>query len=695
MKKQSLLSAFLMCSIVGNAQNGMMGVDEAYEKADSLLKTFTITEKAEMVRGYNRFFINGFSNKGMHPIYMSDATQGVHIRSYLKDKSLPVQLKKSTAFPAPILLASTFSPDLAFDYAKAIGEECRAGGIEILLGPGLNIQRQSQCARNFEYFGEDPYLTSQMVVQYVKGMQSTGTASCLKHFYGNNTEFYRKRSNSVIDERAMNEIYLPGFEAGIKAGAKCVMTSYNLIDGEWSGQSSYVIKELLRKKLGFQWLVMSDWESVWDLEKVIKSGQNLEMPGSYDFGVTVLDLIKQKKVTEANLDSMIRPILATCISMDFYKREKYKKSLLEKFPEHEKVAHQVAQEGIVLLKNKNNILPLDPKVNRKILLTGRFVHEIPRGYGSAEVVGYNNVSLLEALQQVYGYTVYCVEKPSVDDLKTADVVILSMGTRDEEAIERPFALPKKDEEFMRFVTEHNPNTIAVVNAGSAIDMSAWNDKLAALIYGWYGGQSGFVALAEILSGKINPSGKLPMTIEKSFKDSPAYGYLPPKAQFYTEFKNQHMINLFDVKYTESVLVGYRWYDTKNIAPLYPFGFGLSYTEFDIMKAKLSARKMTEGGKVFCEVTIKNTGDRAGAEVVQLYVNENNPTVLRPEKELKGFKKVYLNPGEQKTVSFEITERELSYWSLDTHNWESNKGKFSILLGTSSRNIEKVLSLEKE
>lgn len=419
------------------------------------------------------------------------------------------------------------------------------------------------------------------------------------------------------------------------------------------------------------------------------------LPVSYDFGVTVMNLIKQGEVTEADLDSMIRPILATCISMDFYKREKYDSSLLEKFPEHEKVAYQVAQEGIVLLKNKNNILPLDPKVNRKILLTGRFVHEIPRGYGSAEVIGYNNVSLLEALQKEYGYTVYCVEKPSADDLKAADVVVLSMGTRDEEAIERPFALPKKDEEFMRFVTDNNPNTIAVINAGSAIDMSAWNDKLAALVYGWYGGQSGFVALAEILSGKINPSGKLPMTIEKSFKDSPAYGYLPPRAEFYTEFKNQHMINLFDVKYTESVLVGYRWYDTKNIAPLYPFGFGLSYTKFAITKAKLSDKKMEEGEKVTCEVTIKNTGDRPGAEVVQLYVNENAPTVVRPEKELKGFQKVYLNPGEQKTLSFEITDRDLSYWNSEKHAWDSNKGKYSILIGTSSRNIEKVLPLEKK
>lgn len=689
--KGKLVALFLSISVGLNSQN-ILNEEIAYQKADSLIKILTIEQKTSMIRGYNRFFINGIKEKGIPPLYLSDASQGVHIRTNLPQRDLTKQLDRSTAFPAPILLASTFSPELAYKYAEAVGEECRAGGIEILLGPGLNIQRQSQCARNFEYFGEDPYLTSVMVSNYVKGIQSTGTASCLKHFLGNNTEFFRKRSNSVIDERTINEIYLPGFKAGIEAGAMSVMTSYNLINGEWAGQSSYVIKELLRKQLGFKWLVMSDWNSVWDLEKVIKSGQNLEMPGSYDFGESIEDLMAEAKISEREIDEMVRPIFATAYAMGFYDRPKYMPSLLEKFPEHEKVSRKVAEEGIVLLKN-NGILPIKNGENKKMLLTGRFVFEIPRGYGSAEVVGYNNVNLLDALKNEYGESVYYIKEPTEKDLKEADIVLLSMGTRDEEAIERPFALPKKSEDFMRFAVRNNPNTIAIINAGSAIDMTGWNDKLAGLIYGWYGGQSGFEALTDIISGKISPSGKLPMTIERSFKDSPAYDYLPKGAQLYNEIKNEQLINVYDVKYDEGVLVGYRWYDTKGISPLYHFGYGLSYSSFELSKPHLSTKKMNKNKAVECSIVIKNTGKYDAAEVVQLYISEERPTVVRPVKELKKFDKIYLNPGEKKTVKFRVDSRDLAFWDINTHSWKTNEGKFNLMIGTSSNNIAYSLPIE--
>ncbi len=676
--------------------NPIMDADHAYIEADKLLKKLSVEEKALLVRGYNKFFIKGFEDKGMPPVYLSDATQGVNIRTnQLPDNNVVRQLDSSTAFPSPIMLASTFSGELAYEYAKAIGEECRAGGIEVLLGPGLNIYRQSQCARNFEYFGEDPFLVSQMVSNYVKGLQGTGTAACLKHFYGNNTEFYRKRSNSIIGERAMNEIYLPGFKAGIDAGAMSVMTSYNLIDGEWAGQSQYVIKELLREKLGFRWLVMSDWNSVWDLEKTIRSGQNLEMPGMYKFGEEVIDLYRDGRITEEDLDNMARPILATCIAMDFYGRNKYETSLLANYPQHEAVARRVAEEGTILLKNRDCILPLDPSVNRKILLTGKFVYEIPRGYGAAEVIGYKNVSLLDALEAVYGRTVYYVEKPTVAQLKEADVVILSMGTRDKEAIEKSFSLPKEDESFMRYVTKNNPNTVAVINTGSAIDMSMWNDNTAALIYGWYGGQSGFEALADIISGKISPSGKLPVTLEKSFRDSPAYGYLPKGAQLYSELRNEQLIGVYDVEYKEDILVGYRWYDTKGIEPLYPFGFGLSYTEFGFGKMKASSRRISGQETVTVSIPVTNTGKTAGAEVLQLYVSEANPTVLRPAKELKAFSKVYLQPGEKTVVELTVSASDFAYWDDVMHDWNCNSGEYVISVGNSSRNIISEVRVVKE
>lgn len=685
------LTVLLLFNLVGLYAQREMNVKEAYEEANKLLQTLTFEEKASMVRGYNSFFLKGIERKGIPPIYLSDATQGVNIRTNLPDPNMVKQLEKSTAFPAPILLASTFSPELSYQYAKAVGEECRAGGIEILLGPGLNIYRQSQCSRNFEYFGEDPYLVARMVEEYVKGMQSTGTAACLKHFLGNNTEFYRKRSNSIISERAINEIYLPGFKAGIDAGAMCVMTSYNQLNGDWVGQNPYAIKELLRKQLGFSWLVMSDWNSVWDLEKVVKSGQNVEMPGSYDFGTSIVELFNQGKITEKDLDNMLLPTLATCIAMNFYKRPKYEPSLLSTFPMHEKIARRVAEEGIVLLENRDNILPLDPVVNRKILLTGKFVSEIPRGYGAAEVIGYNNVRLVDALQKEFGRTVYCIEHPTVAELQEADIVILSMGTRDREAVERPFTLPDEEEGFMRYITSNHKNVIAVINSGSAINMSAWNDKVAALIYGWYGGQSGFEALTDIITGKVNPSGKLPISIEKDFKDSPAWGYLPKGASLYNECKNEFMIKVYDIHYNEDILVGYRWYDTQKIEPLYPFGHGLSYTTFSLTKPELTVKKITGSQPIKCTVVLTNIGKRKGSEVVQLYVREDNPTLLRPVKELKQFDKIALSPGEKRIVEFELTKQDFAFWDEQSHGWKVNPGRYTIMLGTSSKAIEHSLS----
>lgn len=685
------LTALLLFNLVGLYAQREMNVKEAYEEANKLLQTLTFEEKASMVRGYNSFFLKGIERKGIPPIYLSDATQGVNIRTNLPNPNMVKQLEKSTAFPAPILLASTFSPELSYQYAKAVGEECRAGGIEILLRPGLNIYRQSQCSRNFEYFGEDPYLVARMVEEYVKGMQSTGTAACLKHFLGNNTEFYRKRSNSIISERAINEIYLPGFKAGIDAGAMCVMTSYNQLNGDWVGQNPYAIKELLRKQLGFSWLVMSDWNSVWDLEKVVKSGQNVEMPGSYDFGTSIVELFNQGKITEKDLDNMLLPTLATCIAMNFYKRPKYEPSLLSTFPMHEKIAKRVAEEGIVLLENRDNILPLDPAVNRKILLTGKFVSEIPRGYGAAEVIGYNNVRLVDALQKEFGRTVYYIEHPTVAELQEADIVILSMGTRDREAVERPFTLPNEEEGFMRYITSNHKNVIAVINSGSAINMSAWNDKVAALIYGWYGGQSGFEALTDIITGKVNPSGKLPISIEKDFKDSPAWGYLPKGASLYNECKNEFMIKVYDIHYNEDILVGYRWYDTQNIEPLYPFGHGLSYTTFSLTKPELTVKKITGSQPIKCTVVLTNIGKRKGSEVVQLYVREDNPTLLRPVKELKQFDKIALSPGEKRIVEFELTKQDFAFWDEQSHGWKVNPGRYTIMLGTSSKAIEHSLS----
>lgn len=696
--KKILLSALLLAATAGVRAQSQMSCEEADRRADVLLQKMTLEEKISMTHGYSRFFFNGVERVGIPYIYLSDATQGVNMRDNLPDPAMVKQLERSTAFPAPILLAATFDPEMASRYARCIGEEARAGGVEVMLGPGLNIYRNSQCGRNFEYFGEDPCLVSQMVAHYVKGMQSTGTAACLKHFVANNTEFYRRRSNSLVGERALNEIYMPGFKAGIDADVACVMTSYNRVDGEWAGQSAYVIDSLLRRHLGFKGVVMTDWNSVYDLEKVVKSGQNVVMPGDWAYyEKQIPDLIRGGKLTEGDIERMIRPQLAACIRFGLYDRtgtEKYKPELLRRMRMHEADAFEVASEGVVLLKN-DGLLPLDKSVNRTILVTGRFLDEIPRGRGSAAVMGYHNISLRQALTEVFGRTVEFAEKPTGEQLKRADVVLVSVGTVDAEAIERPFALPSAEEKAVRRAVDMNPRTVVLVNSGSGIRMTDWAGKAAAVLYGWYPGQNGFGAIARILAGEINPSGKLPMSIEKEFSDSPACGVVPRQGKLYDKCSNEYLIQLYDVDYKEGVLVGYRWYDTKGIEPLFPFGYGLSYTRFELTKPGLSATKCPKDGTVTLTVTLKNTGDSYGAEVVQLYVGERSPRVERPVKELRDFRKLRLIPGESEVLTFEVPYRAFAYWSDAEHGWKVDPGRFDLMVGTSSRDIAFSLPVEVE
>lgn len=678
------------CLGLSVAAQQSVGWDEAYRQADARIAGLTLDEKIHFMRGYSSFFFYGVPEKGIPYLYLSDATQGVHLRNNLPDTTMVRQLARSTAFPSPVMLASTFDPDLAFRYAEAVGEECRAGGIEVLLGPGVNIARNTQCGRNFEYLGEDPCLASALTAAYVRGMQSTGTAACLKHFIGNETEFYRRRSNSLIDERALHEIYMPAFRAGIEAGAAYVMTSYNQLNGEWTGQDAYVIGNLLRGELGFRGCVMSDWRSVYDTEKIVKCGQNVEMPGRREFFDEVRALLRDGRITEADIDRMIRPNIATAIAFGLYDREKYQPALLERFPEHARLAGEVAAKGAVLLRN-NGILPLDP--GRRILLTGRFLDQVPRTGGcssaSAEVLGYDNITLAEAMRAEFGSNVQVVAHPSREQLAEADVVVLSVGTIDVESFERPFALPREEEAFIRMAVAANPNTVILVNTGSGIRMTGWNDRAAAVLCGWYPGQNGMTALVQILSGKINPSGKLPVTIEREFADSPAAGTMPAGAEFYHKAPrayNEALIGVYDVDYAESVLVGYRWYETKGIRPLYPFGFGLSYTSFALSKPH-AAKLFPEKDALKVRITVTNTGKRAGAEVVQLYVSQRNPSVLRPVKELKDFRRVELDAGESREVVFDLDREALAFWDDVKHGWRVDSGEYVLSLGTSSADID--------
>ncbi|MDF1547529.1 MAG: glycoside hydrolase family 3 C-terminal domain-containing protein [Bacteroidales bacterium] len=676
--------------------------EDARKTAEGIIAQMNLEEKISMIGGYNMFFTKGFEKFNIPSLYFSDATQGVHIRANLDD-----QLEKSVAFPCPLALSSTWNPGLAKEYAKSIGEECRAGEIAVLLGPGMNIYRISQNGRNFEYFGEDPYLAARMIENYVVGMQSTGTISTLKHFITNNTDYRRRTSNSVVDKRTLHEIYLPAFEAGINAGAMAVMTSYNMVNGEYAGQSKEVITGLLRNDLGFKWLVMSDWWSVWDAEKVIKSGLDLDMPGEpqdwmpentrkeeFYLRNMAKPLIEEGKVTEQDIDRMVLNILTTEISMGLLERPVKDSSYFEKFDQHIGVALNTARESMVLLKN-NGLLPIDPVKAAKILLTGRYVNEIPRGGGSAEVIGYDDVTMLAALKNVYGDNITYVEKPSDEQIKKASHVILSIGTFDSEGNDKSFDFPDSVNQAVERITSTNKNTIVVVSSGSGMNMTAWNDKAAGLIYSWYPGQVGFKALAEIIAGITNPSGKLPITIEKSFSDSPGYPYIPEGEELYVgwepDMEIAHPVN--DIVYDEGVMVGYRWYESKKIEPLYAFGHGLSYTNFEYTNLQISAKSIQTNQPLNLKIDIQNTGTVEGMEIVQVYVRDIESSVVRPLKELKDFKKIKLAAGEKQTVYFTLADRDFAFWDINSNTWKIEPGKFEILVGKASDNIQAKLEFE--
>jgi beta-glucosidase len=655
--------------------------EDAEKRAGEILAKMSEAQKLQLVSGHNAFFVHGFPELGLPELRMTDATQGVRKN---KNETEPA---KSVAFPAPISLAATWNPDVAYQYAHSVGEECRAAGIAILLGPGMNIYRNSQCGRNFEYFGEDPYLAGHMIASYVRGVLDTGTIPTLKHFVANNTDHFRRTSNSVVDERALREIYTRAFLYGIDAGALAVMTSYNQLNGEWCGQSKYVITDLLRNQLGFKWLVMTDWTSVWDAEKVIKSGQDLEMPGNQQITKDGERLLKEGKVSISDIDAMVRAILRTEIAMGLLDRPVKDESLAAHLPAHEQVALQTAREGIVLLKN-NGVLPLRKDATDKILVTGMYVDKLAHGGGSAYVEGFDVVTLQKALTDTYGDRVEFVAQPTDDQLKAAKTILLSTGTFDSEGSDRLFDLPAEEEKRVSHVLELNPHTVVIVNSGGGIRMTAWNERAAAIVYAWYPGQNGNKALAEILSGETNPSGKLPMTIEKSFEDSPAYGYMPKGDVIAMggKYDREMQHPKYSIEYKEGVFVGYRWYDEKKIAPLYAFGSGLSYTTFDFANARVSAAKVSRGEPVTVTCTVTNSGKVAGEEVVQLYVHSAKAPVERPEKELKGFARVKLAPGESRDVTLTLEPKDFAYWDVSKHDWAVPAGAYDVLIGGASNQI---------
>lgn len=656
-------------------------------RVTDLLNRMTVREKIGMTGGINHFFFPGIDRFGFAPVLLNDATSGLKLRREIEREYSAIS--QSTSFPLASALAATWQPELAFEMGRAIGEECRAAGTGVLLGPGVNIYRTSTCGRNFEYMGEDPYLASRIAIQHIKGIQSLQVIATIKHFIANNNEFVRQNCNAIVDERALHEIYLPAFAAAVQeANVRAIMSSYNWLNGEKCGEDKSILTDILRGELGYTGMVMSDWSGTYDMTKILGSGQNMIMPNKKTFGQHVRSLLEKDPAgTEKQLDAMIAPTLRVLFEMGTWDRVAADPAFKKTFDGHKTTARTIAESAITLLKN-DQVLPLVK--GQTILITGEpnAVTNANSGGGSGFVKGYDHVNFYDGLKVVFGSAVTYDANPSDEAVKKADRILYFFEMGDREGMDRPFELPENINRQIQALAAKNPNVIVVATTGTGFG-APWLDSVKGLVHGYYLGQEYGEAMANVLSGKVSPSGKLPFTIEKSFVDSPAYEYNRIGSNLWWEGKPPYDVKkeIFDVPYSEGVFVGYRWYEAKNKPVNFPFGFGLSYTTFEMSDLIVSAETVTKTSPINVSVTVKNAGKVAGAEVVQLYVHDEKASVERPYRELKGFQKVFLQPGESKTVTMTLDWKALAFWDVKTHAWLAEPGAFTLLVGNSSRNVQ--------
>ncbi len=669
---------------------------EADAQARELLEMLTPEERFMLIGGA-RFASTPVTRIGLPSLLFANASGG------LNNPSLPFYsdpLEKATGFPAPIMVAATWNPELAQEYGRAIAEEFRAAGLHFILGPGMNVQRISRCGRNFEYFGEDPLLIGEMASAYVRAAQKVGVATTIKHFIANNNEFMRRGTNVIVDERTLQEIYMPGFLAAVEAGAWAVMTSYNLINGEWAGQSSYVIRDLLREQMGFKHLVMTDWDSVTDGAAVIRSGQDLEMP----YGMRV-GAVKEDFLGSPQVDAMVLNLLRTGIVSGLYEAEAAgafrEKSWTDRLPEHLELSRKIVEQGATLLKN-GGILPLKPERLNKVLVSGNWaqVKEISGG-GTSHVPGYDQVTYLQAVQEQWGAeNVTYAAEPSDEQIKEASLVLMftghplkSKGEFNHETEGRDVNFLLIEDALIARCTQLNPNTIVCLTLGGGVQMD-WAEEAGAIVHAYFGGQAAAPVLVDLLMGKRNFSGRLPFTIEKKFEDSPGFGYDVENPDDRT-FDRKEMplriaanmvkgeggkVHQHNISYDEGVLVGYRWFYTKGIEPRFSFGHGLTYTSFAYEDLKL---EKTGDAEVTVRFRVRNTGARDGAEVAQIYVGDPEASVLRPLKELKAFRRLEIPAGESVEVEIPLASEAFRFWSPESKDWVLEPGKFVIMAGSSS------------
>lgn len=820
MRIQSSLLALLlsasMCAPMVRAQSPVPVSPAIEQKADAMLGKLTLEQKIDLLGGVDDFYIREEPNAGFPRLKMSDGPLGVRTWG------------PATAYAAGIGLAAAWDPALAEKVGVSLGHDARARGVNFLLGPGVNIYRAPMNGRNFEYFGEDPYLAARTAVGYIDGVQSQGVSTTVKHYAANDEEYDRHNVSSDVDERTMREIYLPAFEAAVReAHTGAVMNSYNLLNGVHATQNPFLNIQVLRKDWGFAGVLMSDWSSTYDAVGAANGGLDLEMGvGEFMNRKNLLLAIQQGKVTTTTIDEKVRRIFITALRFGFLDRPQTDLSLPLYSQEGRELALRGARESITLLKNEGALLPLNAEKGKTIAVLGPDAWPaVPGGGGSSTVTPFGAVSILEGIGnqapgkvtvlyarglptfdeivdgtkydhdvklETFGNETFTgpstvsaarsistwkpqswnpsaptkhsirytatytpaksgnyffviaangsdtykltidgkqvleqvrregqapgfvevpleAEKPAsiqldylndsfspqislgiraVDDMVSpearkiaalADTAVVAVGfdpASEQEGSDRTFSLPWGQDALIQSVARLNKNTIVTITAGGAVDMRPWIDRVPAILHNWYPGQEGGTALAEILFGARSPEGKLPASFDRSWDESPVHD------SYYAKMGADGKLH---VKYSEGLFYGYRYYTSRNKKPLFPFGFGLSYTTFAFSNLEIAPRSAKAGDEVAVSFDVTNTGSRDGAEVAQLYVGDPSATVKRPVMELKGFEKVRLAPGEKKHVTLKLNDRSFSYFDETSHGWKIDPGRFNILVGDSSEN----------
>ena len=737
MKNKFLATLFLACSISTVSAQTPVYMDDAQPieaRVKDALSRMTLEEKVALCHAQSKFSSAGVPRLGIPELWMSDGPHGVRAEINWNDWGYANWTNDSiTAFPALTCLAATWNPDMSAKYGKAIGEEARYREKDVLLGPGVNIYRTPMNGRNFEYMGEDPYLASVMCVPYIQELQKNGVAACVKHYALNNQELWRGHIDVNLSDRALYEIYLPAFKAAVEeGGAWSIMGAYNKIRGQHACHNDFTLNKILKDDWKFDGCVITDWGGAHDTYEAAVNGLDIEM-GSYTNGLTsesvftyndyylanpYLQMLKDGKVPMSTIDDKASRILRLIFRTAMNRQKPYGSVATE---EHYAAAREIGNEGIVLLKNAPVIkkgaplLPIDAAKYQNILVVGdNAVRLLNQGGGSSELKVKDMVSPLDGLRAVYGDKVayakgYAAGRPmygradeipqnvvdslraeAVEMAKKADLVVLVGGLnknhfQDCEGGDRlEYGLPFGQDELIEALLGVNKNLVLVLLSGNAVEMP-WVSRVPAIVQGWYLGSMGGKSLADILSGAVNPSGKLPFSFPAKLMDCGAHAF--DELSYPGDSIKQ--------EYKEDILVGYRWHDIKKIPALFPFGHGLSYTTFAYGKPVVSAKTMTADGTLTVTVAVKNTGSIAGKEIVQLYIGDDKCSVLRPVKELKHFAKVALAPGEEKNVTFTLTPDDLKFYDEASAAWKYEPGKFKAYVCASSADVRGVVPFEMQ